>query len=395
LKDREKRVSQNGWGRLDDRLAAAQTPREAALLMALKGEGLARLGCLEEARLQIERARRALAERADAAATCAILVAEALVQHQAGAAAAGRGCLARAVAIARSAGVVEQGAYAQAWVAQFESNAFRLRESLAALGAAIGLTAPQHLRTKARIAVVVASWLASAGDLQRARTWFDAARLYASQEGDTAMQAGVLAHMAAAWTDELRVREFLQPAEPLSTSQVMLLVQSSINFDQVLGVQTLGWCGPIMVADIKSRFGDPAAALDLYETYVDDAEALEQGRYEAGVRADMAGCLVQLGRPAEALEMARRAEAVLHQVSYGDDRAVTLARLAEVYTLLGHFDQGEAHAQRARLELQSLREMRAGVRAELDALLQRSGLSEPWPLEPARRQPEGGAGCFG
>lgn len=383
-------MSPIGWGRLDDRLAAAQTPREAALLMAHKGEGLARLGRLEEARQQIERARRALAERSDAAATCAILVAEALVQHQAGAAAAGRGCLARAVAIARSAGVAEQGAYAQAWVAQLECNAFRLRESLAALATAVGLTAPQHLRTKARIAVVIASWLATAGELQRARTWFDAARLYASQEGDTAMQAGVLAHMAAAWTDELRVREFLQPAPPLTYSQVMLLVQSSMNFDQVLGCQTLGWCGPLMVADVRYRFGDLAAALDLYETYVDDAEALEQGRYEAGVRADMAGCLQQLGRPAEALEMARRAEAVLHQVSYGDDRAVTLARLAEVHTALGQLDKGESLAQRARLELQSLREMREDVRVELEALLARLGLREPWPLDRVPRGSEGG-----
>jgi tetratricopeptide (TPR) repeat protein len=373
------------WGRLDDRLAAAQTPREAALVLALKGEGLARLGHPAEARQEITRARRALADRGDATATCAILLAEALALHHEGEAGAGRQALARAVAIARSAGVAEQAAYAQAWVAQFEANDGHLNASLQALSAALALLGPDNLRARARLAVVIAGWAAEGGDLEQARVWCDSARAQASREGDTAMQAGVLAHMAAIWTDEMRVRECLEGVAPLPASQVMLLVQSSINFDRVLGSRTLGWCAPVMLADVLWRDGDAPAALALYEQALAGIEGATLAPVEACVRADMAECLQRLDRRREAAQMAQRAEAVLHQLTHPDDRFVALSRLAGVYAAVGLPDKAAHHAAKAGVERRTLCARRAAIRSELEALLERVGLASPWPLEPAAR----------
>ena len=383
-------MNQIDKGRLDDRLAAAQTPREAAIVLALHAEDQARMGHADAAREALERARRALGGRTDVSANSTILIAEAHLQLLRDPVAA-RLTLARASAIARAADVDDPCAYAQAWLAQIDEDRFDVGASLQSLGLAFAHLRESNLRAKARIAVVVAFWRFHAGDAAGALAWLESARRLAASESDTVMNSAVMAHNATVRVGQLRLQELMQPAAGPSLAQAEMTVQSSLNFDRVLDAETLSWCGPLLLADVKVRQGAFGEALALYRAHLDSgASGINVAAFESTVHAEVAWCLHHLGRSAEVVPALREAEATMHLTPQLDERVVMLGRMATLYDAAGLPAKAEQHRRQREVEMAALLALRERIESELGALLARHGVGGPWPLPQRAQEPTAG-----
>jgi len=211
------------------------------------------------------------------------------------------------------------------------------------------------------------------GRLDLARPWYRRAHEHATAEGDDTTLSALLKNRAWISGNQARMASIfgaeLFPVEASAIRHAQMSAESSEHFDAHVGRTSLMSLGPVMRAQLLVAQGDHVHALAALEGRL--ASAREEGSdYTLPVlHADIAWCQVNLGRPDEALVIARRAEASFVADCEEEDRAAAHGRLRQVFAALGHDDEAKSHGDSAAIQLKALREEQAKLVALLDAAL--------------------------
>ena len=350
--------------RLEAEIAGAATPMEADCKRAELAGYHARLGRFDEARSTLSTLRQRYGQRPNAAISSWLNLVEGLVGHFSDMDPAARDKVLRAHALSAAAGLTSIRALSAAWLAHLDYLNANVRLMVERVLEVLSISTPYANSAYSRMNLVVAQAYHVAGRLDLALPWYSRAHDWAVYEGDDATISALMHNMAWLRAHELRRLAFIEQDAEQSKRHALLSIDSTTNFDFLIGSSSLPSLVPILRAQVLSVLGREAEALVLYEQHLPSALNEGMGRLRADLTADLAWCQLKLGQTDLATTSALEAQGNIDLGGQHDDRALAHSRLAQVFTLLGHTDDAKRH------------KFMAGEAWAGHALLRRSILSE-------------------
>lgn len=353
---------------LEQQIAAAPTPVQAACFKAKRAMLLARHGALTEAREQLTGLHQLAFQHPHPEIGAWLHLAEGLMSYYTDFSASTQDKVQRAYAIAQSVGIREVEALACAWLAQLAYVHHDLPAMLTHVRTCLATAAPNHhvARSRACMAMGLAWHYAQAQD--QAQAWYGKARAHAATEGDDATLSALMYNMAEMRTAEARRHALAHPSAP--PPELLLGVDSVRHYDAAVGAAAMAGLTPVLRAQILTIQGDFEQARALYEEHLPLAMSRGLERLGSSLLADLAWCRVNCGQREHALQQAREAEVELDPRCDVDDRAATHSRLSQVFAALGDTSAAQRHADAAAREWAEFARQQQGWRE----LLQASGL---------------------
>ncbi len=208
--------------------------------------------------------------------------------------------------------------------------------------------APEHRGARARATLVAGFAYHFGGQGARAQPWYDASRRHAIADGDEAHLSALMHNQA--WMRAAQARMALQfdergaaAGDMQAVTQALVGAESIGHYDAGIGTASLGSLVPMLRAQVLTAQGRWAEALDLFAANFDTA--LNEGlkRIAACLLADRAWCEWHEGHADQARTLSAAAEQALAEPIDTDDRAMALARLAQVRDALGEAGVAAKH----------------------------------------------------
>jgi len=149
----------------------------------------------------------------------------------------------------------------------------------------------------------------------------------------------------------------------------MLGIESTGNFDALVGTASLSALVPLLRAQVCSLQGRWADAVALYDAHFSDGLLQGLDRMRACLGADLAWCRLQLGQTEQALKDALAAEVAVAHDRDVDDRAAAHSRLAQVFTQMGQAEAAARHSAQAVVDWRAHERDQAAAVAVMDKAL--------------------------
>lgn len=349
--------------RLDYGIAHGRIPREIPFLRAERAVMLVRMGEIEPARRELAVLRALPDAQTNTALNAWLWLAEGLADFFENLGSGARDRVLRAYALAGTAKAPRIQSLSAAWAAHLDFRAQDYAATIEHLRASLKLAQPEHYSARSRAALVLAGAYHFADREDLAQPWYVRARAEAASEGDGVTLSSITYNMAALRIMQARLAEMFGELDETTTRRAMIGAESSTFLDRSVRTRALGALSMMGRAQILAASGRYADALGLYDKQLPQALAEGLSFSECLFQADRASCLLHLGRGDEALQAARHAATALGWATEVEERAITHALLARVFSPLGLQAQADAHARDSQTELQKHRQ-------RCDALLQ-------------------------
>ena len=328
---------------LDARIAGARDQHAFDCICAERACYLARQGNFAEARVVIGMLRTRHASRPDAEITIWLNLAEGLVSYFSELGLGAHDKVLRAHALSVATGLVRLNALTAAWLAQMDFSRLDATSVALHVSESLSLSSSDHHSARCRASLVVAQALHLAGRWDLAAPWYTRARVHATEEGDELSVSALMHNMVSMRLDHFRQVILTGRGEANAAAYAMVGIESSANFDQLIGTSTLEAIRPLMRARFLSLQERTAEALKIYESSITNGISASLVRLESDVLSDLAWCRLQQGDEAKAKDAADSAETSLTQATQIDDRAATHTRLANIYSKLGDTPNTQRH----------------------------------------------------
>lgn len=332
---------------LDIAIAAATQPEQADCLRAERAGLLARQGQLAEARSVLSALQAQYTRQPSVAVSAWLSLAEGFVSYFSDLNRSARDKIGRAYALATAARDTRLRALSMAWLAHMDYVDHDLEAMARHIGECFELAQPEHHAALARACLVTAMSYHFGGRFDTAQPWYAKTRQHANAEGDEAMLSAVMHNMAGLLGDESRQTVLRGVQDDSVTRRAMLGIESTGNFDALVGTGSLDALVPLLRAQVSSLQGRHAEAVALYEAHFSDGLLQGLDRMRACLGADLAWCRLQLGQTEQALKDALAAEVAASYDRDVDDRAAAHSRLALVFAQLGQAEAAERHKAQA------------------------------------------------
>lgn len=252
----------------------------------------------------------------------------------------------RAHAISRSAGMAAMQALSAAWLAHIYFAQHQVQPMAQYLAEALRMAAPDHHAARSRASLVAAQSYHFADRMSQATPWYARARSHAQAEGDDATLSHLIHNMAALRTAQAR-RTSVSGQSGAIDAGLLLGADSIQHYDDAVGGSALEGLFPILRAQVLVVQGEFQAAQAMFEAHLPQAMSMGLARLGSSLLSDLAWCRVNNGQAEHALRQAQQAEVELDPDCEIDDRALTHARLAQVYAMLGNTAAAKRHAEKA------------------------------------------------
>lgn len=332
---------------LDAAIAAATQPVQADCLRAERAGVLARQGQLAEARAVMSTLQTQYARQPNVSVSAWLSLAEGLVSYFSDLNRNARDKISRAYALGAPARDTRLRALAVAWLAHMDYVDHDLEAMARHIAECFDLAAPEHHAARARACLVVAQAYHFGGRFDAAQPWYAKTRQHANTEGDEAMLSAVMHNMAGLLANESRQTILRGVEDDNVTRRAMLGIESTGNFDALVGTGSLDALVPLLRAQVGSLQGRWDEAVALYEAHFSDGLLQGLDRMRAFLGADLAWCRLQLGQTEQALKDALAAEVAASHDRDVDDRAAAHSRLAQVFAQLGQTEAASRHKAQA------------------------------------------------
>ncbi len=354
---------------LDAAIAAATQPVQADCLRAERASLLARQGQLAEARAVVSALQAQYARQPNVSVSAWLSLAEGFVSYFSDLNRNARDKISRAYALGAPARDTRLRALSVAWLAHMDYVDHDMEAMARHIGECFVLAEPEHHAALARACLVVAQAYHFGGRFDAAQPWYAKARQHANAEGDEAMLSGVMHNMAGLLAVESRQTVLRGVEDDGVTRRAMLGIESTSNFDALVGTGSLDALVPLLRAQVSSLQGRCAEAVALYETHFSDGLLQGLDRMRAFLGADLAWCRLQVGQAEQALKDALAAEVAVSHDRDVDDRAAAHSRLAQVFAQLGQTEAAERHKAQAVIDWRTHERDQALTVALMDKLL--------------------------
>jgi tetratricopeptide (TPR) repeat protein len=357
-----KLASSRAIARLDQFIASATDPHDAACWRAERAALLARHGHPEEARAELDVLKTSpVVPRVQAW----LALAEGLTAYFSDLDVTARVQLRAAYDASAAARQGRLHALAAAWLAHMDYVRHDIPNMMRYLVQALQLAATDDHAARSRACLVAALGFHHAGRFDLALPWYQATRRHAVAEGDDATLSALMHNMAWLRGNHAREASIFGGADPDEVQQALLGAESTANFDAGLGGASLQSLVPILRAQVLVVLGRYQEALALYEECLSGAIDEGLARMEGFFRADIAWCKFKSGDVSAARREARRAQLLLNDEIDVDDRACAHGRLAQLFEALGEPAGAQLHRQQADTDLAAHRAVQAEL---LDAM---------------------------
>lgn len=328
---------------LDARIAGARDQHSADCVYAERACYLGRQGNFAEARMIIGMLRNRHDSRPDAEITIWLNLAEGLVSYFSELGLGAHDKVLRAHALSAATGLVRLNALTAAWLAQMDFSRLDTTSVANHVSESLRLSSSDHHSARCRASLVVAQALHLAGRWDLAAPWYTRARLHATEEGDELSVSALMHNMVSMRLDHFRQVILTGRGDAKAAAYAMVGIESSVNFDQLIGTSTLEAIRPLMRARFLSLQERTSEALQIYECHISNGISTSLVRLESDVLSDLAWCRLLQGDVAKAKDAADSAETSLTKTTQIDDRAATHSRLANVYSKLGDSKNTQRH----------------------------------------------------
>jgi hypothetical protein len=361
-------------GALEAAIKAAANPIEAQCLRAERAVLLARQGHLERAQGVIDELQSQLAWQPNNTMLRAWLaLAEGLHSYYSVIGLAGRESVELAYALAKD-GTGASGQRLRATTAAWLANMAFAYDDFARMAAlvreALDAAAPGHRGALARATLVAGFAYHYAGRDDAAQLWYEASRRHAIAEGDEAHLSALMHNQAWMRASQVRLAIlFDAPGDDQALAHALMSAESIGHYDAGIGTASLGSLVPMLRAQVltaQRRWSDAGA---LFDTHFDAAMTEGLKRIAPCLLADRAWCDWYDGRPERARAHVGAAEQALADPIDIDDRAMALARLAQVHEALGAAGVAAQHREESKRLIAAHREQQQRIAALLDQAL--------------------------
>ena len=335
--------------RLDAALAATRDPIRTACLRAERAGYRARQGHFDRARSELEALRLQFSMRPHPEVSVWLCLLEAWIAYYGNLDRSALDRIKRAHAMSAAARLEGLHALSAAWLAHLHLAYNEFDHAARMAAQALALAPPSLHTARARASLVVAQACHFAGRFDLAQPWYVEARMHARADDDAQMLSAVLYNMASLQASHaMQAAVFGADHADELVRQATATVESTGNFDDLIGTASLGSLVPVMRASMASLRGDHALALSLYGE--DFHSTAEQGlsRVLPALFADRAWCRHRLGDADGARADAAQALDRIDPSTDDDDRALAHGRLAQVFEALGDLPASQAHAALAK-----------------------------------------------
>lgn len=236
-----------------------------------------------------------------------------------------------------------------AWMAHLEFNDAKYSEMAQHLEEALTRAKPTDNQAIARASLVLATAFHTANDFERARPWYEKARLNAASEGDDATVSATLHNMASLRASNIRIDDTFGGETSKETQRVTLEAGSSLTYDYAIGHRGLDFLGLMLqglIATIDKRFDAGLSNLEKIDT------AKIPLRLRPLVLVDVAWCQTQLGNTAEGWQSALNAASLLESVRDNDDIAYVNSRMKQICLANDRAEEAARYESAARKALE-------------------------------------------
>lgn len=335
---------------LDTAIAAAAQPVQADCLRAERAGLLARQGQMAEARTVLSALQAQYTRQPNLSVSAWLSLAEGFVSYFSDLNRGARDKISRAYALGTAARDTRLRALSVAWIAHIDYVDHDLEAMTRHIVECFELAEPEHHAARARACLVVAQAYHYGGRFDSAQPWYAKTRQHANSEGDEAMLSAVMHNMAGLLANESRQTVLRGVEDDAVTRRAMLGVESTGNFDALVGTGSLDALVPLLRAQVCSLQGRWADAVALYEAHFSDGLLQGLDRMRAFLGADLAWCRLQLGQTERALKDALAADVAASHDRDVDDRAAAHSRLAQVFAQLGQAELAARHKAQADID---------------------------------------------
>lgn len=350
-------------------LAAKSQPLKADCLRAERAALLARQGQLGEARTVLSTLHTRYSGQAYPAVSAWLQLAESLLGYYSDLSRTSRDKMKRALAQSTSAREMRLQALSAAWLAHMDYANHDFDALARHLAQAFQFASPDHHDALARASLVAAQTYHFGGAFDRAQPWYAKARQHAHADGDEALLSAVMHNLSGLWLNHSRQAALCGRRDEATIRRATMGIESTGNFDALVGSASLTALVPLMRAQICSLQGHWADAVALYEAHFSDGLLQGLDRMRAWLGADLAWCRYQAGQTEQALKDAAAAEIAVAHDHDVDDRAAAHSRLAELLSLAGLAEASARHAERAAADWHTHERDQAHAVALMDKLL--------------------------
>ena len=341
--------------RLDQEIARSDDLVQRECLKAERAAALARHGLLSDARFALTGLKTQSRRLRQPVLFAWVHMVDGLIDHFSALAPEAHGKFLSARREALASGRASLQALTSAWLANCEFNARRYDAMADCLIEALKLASADDHAVLARVALVRADASRYAGVDESAQQHYNAVRLHAVADGDTAMISALLHNRAAFQNARLTLDDAFGETRAEDAHRTMTETSSIENFDHGVGNGALSAMQPIMRAELCMVLQRWDEAVTLFDAHMRRARSEGLERLMARYLVERGWCHSQMARWPQAQADAKAAERLVAQLSDFDDQAITHVRLSKLFGLLGHSAQVESHRQRAEAALQAFR----------------------------------------
>lgn len=328
--------------RLDADIAAERDPLRADCLRAERAAYLVRQGHTEEVKAELDALHLRHDRRPNAEMSAWLSLVESLVSFFSDMGPLATDKMRRAHALSQAAGLTQLQARCAAWLAHMDYSRLDIGAMVLHVTQALQLASADLHDARSRASMVMAVGLHLAGQMSLALPWYQRARDHAVSIGDEVTTSALMHNMAWLRMHLLRQARATGEGDVIDRGHALLGLESTVQYDQLIGVSSLASLKPILRAQILALRGDAEQALALFEDHL-SAQPDGMSRIQCTLLAEQAWCLVQVKEMDRALRAAKDAEASFAKETQIDDTAAAHSRLAEVFAALGEAETAERH----------------------------------------------------
>jgi tetratricopeptide (TPR) repeat protein len=263
----------------------------------------------------------------------------------------------RALALATAAKLDSTGSLAAAWLAHIKFSSLNFQGVSRFIDLCLRTAGDDDHQALARADLVGAISLHLANRYDLAKAWYAAAHSHAVAEGDEATISALMHNVTCMGVANLRQRTLCNVPSFHSSPNARLEAESTVNYDALIGTQSLSAWVPILKAQVASLTGKPAEALQIYESNISTAKQQGMERVLSYMHADIAWCYAQVGNFQSARRSTEDAIANLTVATLVDDRGATHQRLADTFKLVDASGEAAEHERQAKASWDEFVEM--------------------------------------
>jgi hypothetical protein len=355
--------------RLDAAIGRERDTLRRACLQAERAALLARQGQVGAARTVVAQLQQQFGSQPQAALSAWVALAQGLIDHYDHLGTQALDRMLRAHALSAAPALAPLHALAAAWLAHLHYVGGDMAKMVLRLKQALTLAADDEHGARSRATLVAAEAYHHAGRADTAQAWYASSRRHALADGDQAHLSALMHNQAWLRASELRLHALFDGnGAEAALAPALLGADSVAHFDAAVGTASLDALVPMLRAQVYVLAGRCVDASELFAAHFDSAMRQGLENLRAPLLADWAWCEWQRRDPDAALRDAEAAEQALAACDL-DDRALTQARLAQLWQAAGQAERAAALRERAERDLAAHRAAQAQLATLLDDAL--------------------------